>query len=148
MFKSFVSILLATFSLSAFADDAQVVVQTELSKIVTQMDMRENVLSTNRMINLGDAAVEPLDSALSDTKTALRAKWAAAQALGEIGNSKAIPSLESCATQDDSWLKELCKNSIALIKGEQKRAGKVYLYQIGTEKIRIDVETGTSQLVP
>ncbi|MCB0361139.1 MAG: hypothetical protein KDD35_00365, partial [Bdellovibrionales bacterium] len=78
----------------------------------------------------------------------IRAKWSAAQALGEIGSPNALPALLACDLDDNSWLKSLCKNSIAIIKGEKKRAGKVYLYTIGVQKTRTDVEAGTTEVIP
>jgi HEAT repeat protein len=136
------------FSVGAMAQDAQSVVQTELTNAVLKQDMRENVLATNRMIALGEAAVDPLSKALSDSRTDLRAKWAAAQALGEIGSANGLAALSACEKEDNSWLKSLCKNSAAIIKGEKKRAGKVYLYTIGVQKTRTDVEAGTTVVVP
>lgn len=135
------------FSISASADDVQNAVQNELFNITAKNDMSETVLSTNRIIKLGESAVEPLNAALSNPKTDLRAKWSAAMALGQIGSEKAIPVLEGCLKEENPWLKDLCKSSIGQIKGEQKRSGKVYLWEIGVEKVRIDVEAGTREVI-
>jgi hypothetical protein len=52
MTKKIIAAVLLLFSVSAFAQDIQSLVQTELAKIALQQDMRETVLSTNRLIKL------------------------------------------------------------------------------------------------
>jgi HEAT repeat protein len=89
--------------------------------------------------------------ALNNSKWDVSSRWSAALALGEIGSSNALPALTSCAQDKDamnSWLISLCKNSIAIIKGEKPRAGKIYLYTIGVQKTRTDVEAGTTVVIP
>ena len=141
---SFCSILT---SFSARAADAKSIVQNELQQIVEKSDMRENILSTNRIIQLGDSAVDSLVDVLINQKINLKAKWAAAQALGEIGNQNALPALESCQSADNGWLRLICANSTAVISGQKKREGKVYLYSIGYQTTRTDVEAGTTEVI-
>lgn len=143
-----ITVMAMAISFSAMAQDIKSSVQTELVKIAVQSDMRENVLATNRLIQLGEPAVGALSEALVSPQVDLRAKWAVAQALGEIGGKSALPALTNCLNSDNSWLKSICVKSTAIINGEQKRAGKVYLYTIGVETTRTDVEAGTTVVIP
>ena len=151
MMKTLVTIFAFLCSFSAHAAvitaDIKSDVQTELSKIVVGQNMQESVRSVNRLIRLGEPAVDALVEALSNPRFDVKAKWAAAQALGEIGSRKALPALDACQSKDNGWLTSLCVNSILIINGEKERAGKVYLYEIGVQTVRIDAETGETKIM-
>lgn len=148
MKKTMLLIALFLSSQVALANNPQTIIQHELANVVLTKDMREKVLSTNRIIALGDSAVALLSQYLSNPNADLSAKWSAAMALGEINNSQALPALENCLNANNSWLKSICENSIAIIKGEKERAGKIYLLTFGLEKTRTDVEAGTTEVIP
>jgi HEAT repeat protein len=145
--KSLVTIFAFLCSFSAHAIDIKSDVKTELSKIVVEQDMKENARSVNRLIRLGEPAVDELIVALSNPKSDVKVRWAAAQALGEIGSKLALNALDDCSTKDNGWLTSLCINSTMIINGEKERAGKVYLYEIGVHTVRIDVETDERKIM-
>lgn len=142
------ALVMISFSLNAMANDVKSTVQNELEQVVLQSEMRDRVLIANRLINLGEQAVETLAEALLDSEADISIKWTAASALGEIGSKKGLTALQNCLKEDNAWLKSICSNSLEIINGQKKRAGKVYLYTIGTETTRTDVERGVTVVVP
>lgn len=133
----------------ANANDIEMNVNSELAKVESEMDACKVVISTNKLIQLGDAAISTLTQALTNNSVANESKWSAAMALGHIGNTRALSALESVvSTTTDSWLKMLSQDAISMIKGEIPRDGKVYVYAFGVKKTKIDCEAGKAEIIP
>lgn len=143
-----VAFLLVSSTCVANANDLDVNVNSELAKVESELDACKVVISTNKLIGMGDAAVASLSKALSD-ESLTSGKWSAAMALGHIGNARAVTALETTVkSTKDSWLKMLAQDSISMIKGDIPRAGKVYVYAFGVKKTKVDCESGKIEIIP
>ena len=143
-----VAFLLVSSTCVANANDLEAKVSSELAKVESELDACKVVISTNKLIEMGDAAVASLSQALS-SESLTSGKWSAAMALGHIGNVRAVSALETTVkSTQDSWLKMLAQDSISMIKGEIPRAGKVYVYAFGVKKTKVDCESGKIEIIP
>lgn len=136
-----------TLSFAASADDINSIVLTETAMLELRRDTCEDVISMNKLITLGEPAVQILIDVLGNPRNGLKMKWGVAQVLGEIGSKKAIPALQQALKSDNEWLRDTAKQSISLINNELKRAGKVYLWTIGTQTTRTTCETGVVEVI-
>lgn len=144
-----VAFLLVSSTCVVNANDLEMNVNSELAKVESELDACKVVISTNKLIGMGDAAVASLSQALSSEAVGNQSKWSAAMALGHIGNARAISALETTVkSTSDSWLKMLAQDSISMIKGEIPRAGKVYVYAFGVKKTKVDCESGKIEIIP
>ncbi len=143
--------ILVIFSLVSMASsaiaDVSSQIQSELAVIVTASESCTSAKAYNRIIGLGEAAIEPLVEALGNSNTDLNAKWAAATILGLIGTVNTIPALSECNKTGNMWLNLICENSIKQIAGKAKRAEKVYLYTKSAQLTRFDCEAGTTEII-
>lgn len=143
-----IAFLLVSSTCVANANDLEMNVNSELAKVESELDACKVVISTNKLIKMGDSAIGALSQALS-SESLTSGKWSAAMALGQIGNERAISALESTVkSTKDSWLKMLSQDAISMIKGEIPREGKVYLYAFGVKKTKVDCESGKIEVIP
>lgn len=154
-FSKTVLLAFAFFSLAS-----QRVQASEVTDILTQIvtntysnkDYIVNARLENQLIRLGPVAVDELIDVTLSEKSDMYARWAAALALGEIGDAKAIPALKSIVAQpqwgETSWLRRLCERSLGLFQHPEKRAGKVYVYHISSVCERTDPDTGLTEKCP
>ena len=144
-----VAFLLVSSTCVANANDLEMNVNSELAKVQSELDACKVVISTNKLIGMGDAAVASLSEALSSETVGNQSKWSAAMALGHIGNARAVSALEATVkSTSDSWLKMLAQDSISMINGEIPRAGKVYVYAFGVKKTKVDCESCKIEIIP
>jgi len=136
-----------TLSFAAGAADIPSTVSSELAAIEIQEDFCKMAISTNKLIALGEPAVGALSEALNNPNVGLKAKWSAAEALGEIGSTQGIPALNEALRSDNGWLRDTAKHSISIINGEVQRAGKVYLMSYGQQVTKTDCEAGTVEIL-
>lgn len=143
-----IAFLLVSSTCVANANDLEMNVNSELAKVESELDACKVVISTNKLIKMGDSAIGALSQALS-SESLTSGKWSAAMALGQIGNERAISALESTVkSTKDSWLKMLSQDAISMSKGEIPREGKVYLYAFGVKKTKVDCESGKIEVIP
>lgn len=148
MKNMFIAFFLVSSTLTANANTIARNVNSELAKVEREMDPCKVVISTNKLIKMGDAAVDSLSAALLNEKVANESKWSAAMALGHIRNARAISTLEQVLnTTSDSWLKSVSQDAISLIKGEYKGDDKVYVYAFAVKKLKVDCESKTSVII-
>ena len=137
-----------SYSVMAYANAD---VFSELVKIETASDMCTSIISTNKLIQLGESAVDPLIMVLGSTSYGHKAKWSAVMALGEIGNPRALPILSAIAQANGRqsyqyWLGDLSREAIAKIKGEIPKQGKFRLMTVGVQTTVTDCESGKDEI--
>ena len=130
-------------------------VMNELVKVASSpssADLCVWISSTNKLVQIGEPAVNTLISVLQSDKYGDISKWSAALALGEIGNTKAVQTLTDVATKNPSdshgfYLGDLSRNAIGKIKGEIKKEGKFRKTTIAVQKTVTDCESGEVKVI-
>ncbi len=143
-------------SFTCFAQQNNSNVLTTLAAIETKpynADFCFGIIETNKLIQMGDSAVDTLISALGSEKFGHVSKWSAAMALGEIGNPKALEILTKVAAANppdthNFYLGQLAGSAAAKLKGEKPKQGKFRKLTYGVQKTITDCETGESKVVP
>ena len=126
-----------------------------LAKIQTtpsSSDLCVWISDTNKLVQLGDSAVDTLISVLQSNSYGHIAKWSAALALGEIGNSKAASVLTEVAARNPAdsqgfHLGDLSRNAAGKIQGTVKKEGKFRKITYAVQKTVTDCETGKIEVI-
>lgn len=82
-------------------------------------DGREHQLATYALRNIGTEAVEPLLAILADTSRTLQARVRAVEALGKIGDARAIPGLLAALKDDDRRIRMAAENAVGELKAPE-----------------------------
>lgn len=90
-----------------------------LLAMLDREDAREHRLATYALWNIGTEAVEPLLAILADTSRKLQARVRAVEALGKIGDTRAIPGLLAALTDDDRRIRMAAENALGELKGQE-----------------------------
>ena len=111
------------------------------------------ISETNKLVQLGDTAVQTLISALKSSTYGDVAKWSSALALGEIGNPKATLTLTEVAEKNSSesqgfYLGDLSRKAVGEIQEIIKKQGKFYKKTYAVQTTITDCETGKVEVAP
>ena len=144
-------LLLVSYALTAYtstSDDAL----TEIAKIEASTEMCSEIISINKLVLIGEPAVDSLDDVLSNSANGLKAKAGAAKALGEIGSIKALPTLTAISEANgpnsfNFYIGNVAREAISKIRGEKPKLGKFHLITESVQTTKTDCESGQVEII-